>query len=232
MSYETFTPEANGLKPQRQYTIEPEFQVEEDERELGNLTSTAVADKERRVLRFRWVCETRAAMDYVVAFFRRHKGPAGRFYYAWPEFVAHPDAAPILEAVASGTQAERTITCRFAWKNTAGTTLPSPTATLLVPASSLVKVTVPVYPPSVSQCVIYASESGAGTEQEQTVLTDLLTWTQPDAALLLATADPPTANTATETPLMKAGGNPPYRITRGNGTCYEITCDLVEVYHA
>lgn len=231
MSFETFTPEANGLHFQRGFSVEPEFQVEEDQRELGNISSTAVADKPRRILRCRWVGTTRAAMEYVASFFQRHKGSAGRFYYAWPEFVAHPDAAPTLEAIAGGTQAERTITAQFAWKNSAGKTTASPTQTLLIPASNLVRVTVPVYPPNISQCVIYATQTG-GTPQEQTVLTGPLTWTQPDAALLLATADPPAANTAMETPLMKAAGNPPYRITRGIGTTYEVTADLEEVYHA
>lgn len=231
MSYETFQPEANGLHLQRGFTVNPEFQVIEDERELGNRTSVAVADRERRILRVRWVCETRAAMDYVVSFFRRHVGSAGRFYYAWPELVSHPDAAPTLEAISGGTQASRTIVACFAWKNSAGKTTASPTASLLIPANNLVRVTVPVYPPNITQCVIYGDQTG-GTPQEQTTLTGALTWTQPDAALLLATADPPAANTATETPLMKALGSPPYRITRGNGTCYEISMDLEEVYHA
>jgi hypothetical protein len=231
MSWETFTPEAHGLHLQRGYPIEPTFQVEEDERELGNITSVAVADKPRRVLRMRWVADTRAASEYVISFFLRHKGSAGRFYYAWPEFVPSPDAAPTLEAVVSGAQAERTVTARIAWKNSAGRTLASPVGTLLIPANNLVKITVPVYPPSVSECVIYASDTG-GTPQQQTILAGPLTWTQPDALLLLATADPPTANTATETPLMKAVGEPPYRITRGIGTTYEITMDLEEVYHA
>lgn len=231
MSYETFQPEANGLRAQRDYPIEPDFIVEEDERELGNRTSVAVCERERRVLRMRWIGTTRAAQEYVVSFFRRHRGPAGRFYYQWPEYVAHPDKAPGLEAIIGGAQAERTITAQFAWRNTAGTTTASPTGTLLVPVNNLVRVTVPVYPPNISECVIYADQTG-GTPQEQTILSSTLTWTQPDAALLLDTADPPAANTATETPLMKAAGNPPYRITRGIGTTYEITMDLEEVYHA
>lgn len=230
MSYETFTPEAFGLRLQRNFVIEPEFQVEEDERELGNKTSVAVADRERRIVRLRWICATRPPMEYLVSFFRRHKGAAGRFYYAWPEYVAAPDIAPTLE-LSGGTQAERTITAQYGWKNTAGTTTASPTATLFIPANYLVRVTVPVYPPNCSQCVIYATQTG-GTPQEQATLSGALTWTQPDAALLLATSDPSSTNTATESPLCKAAGNPPYRITRGVGTTYEITCDLEEVYHA
>lgn len=230
MSYETFLPEANGLHLQRGYPVSPVFAVEEDERELGNVTSVAVADRPRRTLRMRWVGNTRTAMEYLVSFFQRHKGNAGRFYYAWPEFVARCDVAPTLEAVVSGAQAERTITCCFCWKNAAGVTTASPTGTLLIPANSLVKVTVPVYPPSITQAVIYASQTGAGTEQEQAIITNTLTWTQPDAPLLTGTGAPPTANTATETPLMKARSNPPYEVIRGVGVSYEVTMDLEEVY--
>ena len=233
MTYETFAPTANGCKLQRGYEIAPEFQVEVDERELGNRTAVAVAEKPRRLLRgYRLRAATREAYEYVASFFSRHRGSAGIFYLAWPEYVPSPDAAPTLEAVSGGTQAERTITVRIAWKSSAGITRASPIGSLLVPASNLIKVTVPTYPPNISQCVIYASQTGSGTEQEQTVLSGQLTWTQPDSSLLVATAAPQVTNTCTEIPLMRAAQEPPFRVIRQEGTTYEVTLDLEEVYHA
>lgn len=231
MSYPTFNPASAGCKIQRGYTVQPIYLVVSDERETGHVASTAVRDRPlRRLDGLRLVAPTRAARDYVESFFHRVNGPAGRFYFAWPECVPSPeDAGPTLEAVVSGAQAERSITVRYVWKNAQGTTAPSPTSTLLVPANSLVKVTLPVYPSGTTQAVIYAAQGAPGAEQEQTVLTGLRTWTQPDAALLLATADPPTANTATESPLCQLVGDS-LRFPRGTGLTWEIQLSVEEVW--
>lgn len=230
MSYETFDPVANGWHLQRNYEIPVLFAVEEDERELGNRTSTAISEKSLRQFRAYYRAKTRAAQEYVRSFFQRHVGPAGRFYFQWPEYVASPDKVPTLEAISGGSQAERTITVRYAWKNTNGTTNASPIGSLLVPVNNLIKVTVPVYPPSIAQCLIYASQTGSGTEEEQATLTGPKTWTQPDAALLTGTADPPSANTALETPLCKLYGG--YSLVRREGTTYNLSLTLEEVYSA
>lgn len=226
---ETFAPLSNGWRLQRGYSIIPQFEVIEDARELGNIASTAVADRVRRL--FEGVVlrtDSRDALEYLESFFSRLKGPAARFWLDWPELVSSPDAAPTVAAIAGGSQAERTITVRMAWRNTNGTTKASPTASIVVPASELLQVTIYPYPPTATHCVLYAAEDDPGGEQEQVALAGARTWTQPDAPLLLATADPPAANTATQTLYCKLVGG--YRVSRGNGTTYEATMSLEEVY--
>ncbi|MFH0903180.1 MAG: hypothetical protein V2A73_21335 [Pseudomonadota bacterium] len=183
----------------------------------------------RRLDGVRLVAATQAARDYVESFFDRLNGPAGRFYFAWPEHVPSPDAAPTLTAVVSGDRTQRTVTCRFAWRNATGTTVASPTGTLVVPANSLVSVAVPVYPSGATQAVIYAAQDAAGAEQQQTILSLARTWTQPNAALLLATTSPPATNTATETPLCMLVGDS-LRFPRGTGLSWEIQFSLEEVW--
>jgi len=229
MTLETFTPEAFGALLQRDYTITPIFNVSEDEREIGGSKSFAVAAKAlRRLEGLVYKCVDRAPYEYMASFFQRHVGPAGRFLYTWPEFVATPDAAPTMEAVVAGAQSSRTIFCKFAWKTVFGTTRASPAASLTVPSNSLLKVTLPFFPTSVLEAVIYATEGAEGTEQEQTEIS-VRTWTQPDGALLTATADPPTENTAREQPICKLLGNS-FRPQRVSGPRYVITLDLEETY--
>jgi len=95
-----------------------------------------------------------------------------------------------------------------------------------VPANELVKVTLSAYPASITQAVIYGAEDDPGNEQEQTTLTSQQAWTQP-AALLVVTADVPTENTATETPLCRLVD---YQVERLTGTFYEAVMSLEEVY--
>ena len=229
---DTFAPESNGWKFQRGYDVAPEFNVVEDPRELGNVKSYAVATRSLRTfLGATWRSDSRAAYEYWMSFFHRNVGPAARFLWALPELVPTPDAGPTLEAVVVGSQAQRTVFVKFAWRNTNGTTRASPASTLLIPANSLVKVTLPFYPPSVTQAVIYATQGSAGTEQEQVVLTNIRSWIQPNADLLLLTTSPQATNTATESAKCKLlDARRPFRIKRLTGITYEATTDLQEVY--
>ncbi len=229
MTLETFAPESFGALLQREYTITPIFNVAEDPRELGNVKSFAVTEKAlRRLEGLVYKCRDRTPYEYVTSFFQRNVGPAARFLYAWPEFVASPDAAPVLEAVVAGAQSSRTIFCKFAWQTPLGRTLASPAASITVPTNSLLKVTLPVFPAGVTEAVIYATEGSAGTEQEQLELS-VRTWTQPDAALLTATASPNSVNAAREIPTCKLVGNG-LRSVRGPGATYVMTLDLEETY--
>jgi hypothetical protein len=226
---DTFTPEAYGALLQREYTITPIYNVAEDEREIGGWKSRAVSEKAlRRLENLVYKCRDRTPYEYIASFFQRHVGPAGRFFYAWPEFVASPDAAPTLTAVVSGAQAERTIFCKFAWQTALGITRASPAASLTIPLNNLIVVSLPVFPPSVTEAVIYATQGAAGTEVEQTTVT-ARTWTQPDGALLTGTDAPQTTNTAREIPTCKLIGNG-FRAQRGPGATYLITLDLEETY--
>lgn len=215
--------------PQRDYDLEPDWQVAEDERELGNVTSVAVAVKERRRVTMRYRTDTRDAAEYVESFFRRKVGPVARFDVLWPEFVASPDAAPVVEAVVAGTQGSRTIYTKFCWVNSYGRTKASPAVSIAVPSNSLLKVTLPYYPPSVTQAVIFATQGSPGSEQEQTILTNQKTWQQPDAALLTSTTSVPSTNSAQELVHCKLGQGR-YKLRRGAGTTYELTIDLEETY--
>lgn len=226
---ETFQPELNGWHLQRGYSIEPLFPVAEDRRELGNVRSIALADKALRCFRgLRWHADNRAPAEYVQSFFRRLHGPAGRFYWLAPEFVPSPDKAPTLTVAAGGAQGSRTVFVKFAWRNATGTTLPSPAATIAVPANELLTVRLESYPPGVTDAVIYATQDAAGTEVEQTVLTSVQTWTQPDTALLVLTEVPVTANTAKET--ITARLLESYSLTRLQGLTYELALELEESY--
>ena len=163
-----------------------------------------------------------------MSFFNRQVGSAGRFTFGWAELVPSPDAGPVLTAVAGGSQSLRTIFAKFAWKNSIGTTSASPATSLAVPLNNLLKITLPFYPPSVTQAIIYATEGSAGTEKEQATLTVDRIWTQPDAALLVGTSDPPTENTATEAPTCKLVQDS-LKIVRGIGTSYTASLELQEV---
>lgn len=226
---ETWAPETYGLKLQREYTISPSFQVEEDQRELGNIKSVAVASKALRAFKgLQYIVPSREAYEYAVSFWNRNKGPAARVLWSLPELVPSPDAAPTLTAVISGAQAQRTIIVKYVWKNSAGLTRASPANSLLVPVNNLIRVTLPTLPPGVAQATIYATQGSAGTEQEQTTLTNTRTWTQPDAALLLATTSPPTKNTATEIITVKLVSG--YQVTRLAGVNYSLQLELEEAY--
>lgn len=226
---ETFAPASFGARLQRGYPITPEYQVVEDERELGNQKSVAVAEKVLRRFALRYHCETRTPYEYIQSFFHRLVGPAGRFSFTLPELAPTPDAAPTLVAVVSGAQAERTIFAKFAWETATGRTRASPAASLLVLVNNLLRVTVPVFPQSVTGAVIFATQGSAGTEVEQTVLTNTRIWTQPDAALLTGTTAPATTNTATETVQAKlvAGS---LQSVRGHGVTYTVDLAIQEVY--
>jgi hypothetical protein len=226
---ETFAPESNGWRLQRDYSINPEWIAVEDERELGNVSTTAVARRSLRTFPLRWRATTRASYDYMVSFFNRNVGPVARFNYSLPEFVASPDAGPLMEAVVAGTQALRTIFAKFAWRNSIGTTLAGNALSLSVPANSLLKLTLPPYPPSVGQAVIYATEGADGTELQQAVLTDATTWTQPDNVLLIGTDAPLTVNTAIDSPLCKMVQGS-FSVQRGAGISYIASIQLQEVY--
>lgn len=227
---ETFDPATYGARLQRLYQIVPQWQVAEDERELGNIVSRAIAEKGlRRFVGLRYLCPDRPAVEYIQSFFGRLVGPAGRFSWTLPEYAPTPDAAPTLVSVVSGAQGSRTVFVKFAWETPAGRTRASPAATLAIPANELVKVTVPTFPPSVTAAVIYATQGSAGTEVEQTEITNTTTWTQPDAALLTGTTAPATANTALETVTAKLVANT-LAVTRGQGQTYEAAMELEEVY--
>jgi len=229
MSYETFAPLSHGWRLLTDYRPTPVFNVAEEVSEIGTVKSTVIS--ERVLQRFEGLqfrASTKAAYEYLMSFFARHVGPAGRFYWASPENIWSPDKAPTLEAVIGGSQPLRTVTVRYAWKVTSGTTIASPTASLSVPANNLVKVTVDPYPATVLQCVLYAADDDPGNEQEQTTLANVRTWTQPNSPMLLATADAPTTNTATKTPLVRLVGD--IGIGRSRGTWYDATLTLEEVY--
>jgi len=219
--------ETNGWKLQRGYLLKPRYQVVSDERELGNVVSVAVASKPLRTYRLKYRAQARAAYEYVESFFNRLVGQAARFDFEIPEFVPSPDKGPGVEAVAGGTQGSRTIYAIYSWKNANGITRGSPAASIAVPANNLLKITLPYYPPSVTQAVIYATQGAAGTEQEQTILTNLKTWTQPDAPLLVLTSSPPSENTAKEKIVARMVD---YEVTRLNGTVYDLALELAEAY--
>lgn len=229
MTIETLDLQGAGWVLQTGFDWEPEWAVAEDPRELGNVTSTAISERCRR----KWpnlvyLTNSESARGYVEDFFRRNVGIAARFYFQFPEHVAAPGVAPALTAISGGAQAQRSITVRYSWKNSSGQTTASPTGTLVVPASYLVRVTLPVYPPSVAQATIYAAEDDPGNEQEQTVLSLTRVWTQPNAALLELTSSVPSANSAVESPTCKLSSSP--RITRGVGRSWTLALSLEEVY--
>ena len=229
---ETFQPESFGWKLQRPLEESPTFEVEEDERELGNVTSLLVAEKPTRQWSLRYRVVGRSARDYWVSFFDQLGGPAARFTFTLPEFVPAPFRGPDLTLKATGVQLIRFIRVRFAWRNSSGTTTASPSETIVVIPNNVVVATLPRYPPGVTQAVIYAAESQfeslIGTEQEQVVLTNKRTWESPNGSVLVDTTDPLTESTALQTITAKAANNPPYTIRRLEGLSYEAQIVIEE----
>lgn len=221
-------PESFGWRHQRTVPMTPEFRVAEDESESGVIKSLALSQAYKRRWSLRYRAATRQAAGYVQSFFGRLGGPAGRFDWVAPEYLPDPDAAPVIDAVSGGNQGVRTCHVQFAWQNGYGRTLPSPRATVAVPSDWILRVTLPAWPPGVTGAVVYATQGAAGSEQEQTVLTQgTRVWTQPNAALLLLTASVATANVAKELLRVKLDGS--YELTRAEGTTYELELTLREV---
>lgn len=226
---ETFAPESNGLKLQRGYRIRPRWIVDSDETDLGTVRSVAKSEKAIRSFDLTYRTTDRSGYDYVSSFLSRHVGSAGRFFWQAPELVPSPDVAPSLSSVSGGTQGSRTILVSYAWQNVNGDrTLASPLASLLVPANSLLIVTLPPFPPGIVEAALFATEGAAGSEVEQGTLTDR-EWTQPDAAILVGNDPPPTENSALE--VLKARyveGS--LSFSREAGISYDISLTLEEAY--
>lgn len=236
MTFETFDPAAYGLKLQHSYQIRPAPRFVEDPMELGNVESVAVAEKVlRRFEGLVWrVSATtpnmRRAAGYALDFYRRHVGPAGRFWFELPEFVADPSAPPVVEAVSGGSLSSRTYLVSIAWLGAAGETLASELASLTIPANELIKVTLPVYPNNVSKARIYATAGASGTEVQQAELTDVREWTEPTSGLVTGTGSPASVNTATDVSLCKFEGEN-FQVQRGQGLFYEVSASIQEVYN-
>ena len=188
-----FAPAANGLILQRGYQVQPEAVTETDESEIGSKRVTAVAERVARRYTLEYRSHTREGYEYAVNFHRRQRGEARVWQVDAPELVPSPDFAPTVEAVSGGTQPQQDITVGFTWEAISGQTLLSPTALITVPANNLLKVTLDPYPPNITLARIYAVD-GAGTPQDQVQLTNERVWTQPDAPLLVATSNPPSAS--------------------------------------
>ena len=130
---ETFDPTAFGWKLQRPVDYPaPRYRVLEDERELGNVTSTLVARVAPRTYNLQFIAKGRVAYGYPFDFFNRNGGQAARFLFALPEFLPAPSAGPVCESVPGGTQGARTIFVRYSWENTAGRTTASPATEISV----------------------------------------------------------------------------------------------------
>jgi len=225
-----FDPAANDIRLQVGYSIRPVEQVEEDESELGSKTAIAVAERSLRVLNLPYRVLSHAGIEYLKGWHDHHRGAARPFLLDLPEPVPTPLLAPDLVAVAGGNQAERTVRVGFSWLTAAGETRLSPVAELLIPEDELAVVTLPAYPPAVSQARIYATQGAAGSEVAQVTLTDNdRDWTQPDAALLTGTAAPSTTNTATERIACKFALQG-FEYERDVGPHYRALLRLEEVY--
>lgn len=234
MPTRTFDPESKGWNLQRGFIVPIHENVREYRGGWGNVDDAIFATKTIREWNLTYktgkTTDPRIGYDYAVGFHAAEVGAAGRFNWAPPELVPTPFEAPSLSSVVSGTQGARTISVGFLWKSAAGSTRLSPLGSLAVAASSLLKVDLPPYPPSITQAEIFAEEGGSGDEQSQVTLTDNdRSWTQPDAAILVATSDPPVANTATELSLVKFVLDS-FEIFRGEGLAWVMRCHLEEIY--
>lgn len=229
MTLELFDPEANGSFLLDEYDLNPREQVTEMRTEIGSVETVADSTRIAHRLALPFFVRGRDALEYIQGFWNGHVGAAGRFQFKMPEFVPSPYKAPDVDSVTGGTQGARTITVRFNWVNDAGETRASPTASLAVPSGELIRAAMPVYPPTVTQVKVYAAEDDPGNEVYQLTLFGEREWVQPDAALLTATASPPSANTATQ--IVTAKFIPGTLVLRRlKGPNYRVDLQLEEVY--
>lgn len=116
-------------------------------------------------------------------------------------FVMPPAAQPPYEQVVSGTRGARTYYLAYTYKTATGeTTACSTTAAISMDANKLIKVTIPKsFDPTVTNAYIYIGNTTTLYYQGSVAVSTAneVYWTEPDSALLTATAKPTTNTTGT-----------------------------------
>lgn len=156
---------------------------------------------ERRTYNLSWIALKQDDLDWILSFFNSLKDDDGDygigqpFYWTPIRSVPTPSGdSPKLEQVSGGTNSQRTYYVKYTWYNNTSTqeTKESDTASLLISANYLCKITVPIFPAGADRVRIYASETEGAEKLEQT--TADRTWTEPVGGLVGTGGTAPSTN--------------------------------------
>ena len=184
----TFAPTRNPSFP---YDVELTDRIDVTQFGKGYVQTRPHGLRPLRRVRLRWNVLTKDERDYIEDFAYRNRAEA--FYWEPLDEEFSPLATTAtLSQTSGGSLLARTYSVKYAYyDNTSGeVTKPSSAATLAISANNLVKVTVPVFPPSADRVRIYAVET-PGTETLQDTVTTR-TWTEPTGGLISGSALPTT----------------------------------------
>ena len=187
------------------FALTPEFTLPWDMQHSTLATSFESGDVQTRPrwkrTRRRWTLRWNAATDSergeIEQFFQRHRGSADSFTWTPPAPVGPPGRAHTLATAVSGALGQRTYYVVHTWVTAGGETTQSIQKNIVVPANSVLVVTVPEFPTNVTAAKVYASTLSGDEELQATINTSAGSWTEPDTGLITG-ANPPTSNGAPE----------------------------------
>ena len=147
--------------------------------ESGHVETRSRWSKPRRKWTIRNQYLRRADLEDVMGFLKDRQGGADPFYidnvqsYVWP-----PYDAPTLSESAGGTRAQRTDYVVITFGDGTDETTESQEAAKTVTANNYLTVTVPAFPPGVSQANIYRDNTTGGNTYVSYTATSGGTWTE------------------------------------------------------
>ncbi len=137
----------------------------------------------------------------VMGFLRDRKGGSDYFYLNnYANYLWRPYDAPTSSTTVSGALAQRTYYTQFTWYNGTYETTPSEEDSQLVAANSVLTITVPPFPRSVTIARLYISTSTTTEKLVSKLATDGGTWTEPTTTVNVDSASgQPILNVAAST---------------------------------
>ncbi len=188
-------PEVDGIIEFASYPWDEEdtYEAEQTTFESGHIQARSRRSMRRR--RFRLIAKYLRPLDTerIMGFLNDIKG-GGNFFYiddrvnpVWPPYIA-----PTIIGVGGGTMGSRTYYVKTAFANTAGTqiTTPSQEASVLVPASFVLRVTVNDFPPGVDRVNIYIGTASGVNYFSGYSTTPLGFWTESIGSTTVNTDSP------------------------------------------
>ena len=174
----------------------------------GYVETRHVWPREKRRWTLLWGNASQATRDYVVGFVQKQIGLATSFYWLLPVaaiYQPRPAIAPTLSYVSGGALAQRTIYVVFTYLSANGETQASPRDSITVPASNLLRVTVPRFPAGFTRARVYASTvSGSEARQSPDITASQGSYTEPAGGIGGTGPTAGTTNTASENVLVHA----------------------------
>ncbi len=192
---EPHLPEVDGIIEVFSYPWDEEdtYEAEQTTFESGHIQARPRRSMRRR--RFRLIAKYLRPLDMerIMGFLNDIKG-GGNFFYiddrvnpVWPPYIA-----PVIDSVGGGASGSRTYYVKTAYTNTGGTqiTTPSQEASVLVPASFLLRIKTPDFAPTVARAHFYIGTASGVIYYSGYSAVPLSFWTQSEAATTVNALSP------------------------------------------